>query len=179
MYATINKPASTIKDEMGIEARNISFVDAITQLVGTIRHGGEMFMVSKRGIEEIIASTNDGCIYVKSPENLTDISTAISEAVDSMASEKRFVLFDSLSTLLLYNDVASVARFAHFLTGRLRMWRAKGVLISVENSSGELVSQLSQFCDAVIRIDYGTVARIKNSAENCRQYSAEAEAWRR
>lgn len=162
VYATVNKPASALKDEMGVAARNICFVDAITPLVSAIRQSGEMFVVSKRGIEYAIPQGSDGCVYVKSPENLTDISTAISESMDAISSEDKFMIFDSLSTLLLYNDAASVARFAHFLTGRLRMWRARGVLLSVENGSGELVSQLSQFCDTVVRIDSGTVARIKN-----------------
>ena len=74
------------------------------------------------------------------------------QAVRAIPGEKKFLFFDSLSTLLIYNKPITVAKFIHFLSGKMRMWRVKGIIISLEKESDkELLSELSQFCD--IRLD--------------------------
>ena len=61
---------------------------------------------------------------------------------------KKFILVDTISTLLIYNSGQTVIKFSHFLTGRIRDWKAEGALITVKKEMDEkLTSQLTQFCD--------------------------------
>ena len=137
VYVTVNKPYEVIKRrfEDFVDTRMVIFIDAVTRASG-----------GKPREEE-------GVLYIDSPKNLTDISIAISEAAQSIPEGKKFILFDTLSTLLLYNSAGTVARFTHFLIGRMRMWGAEGALLSLEKETGEtVISQISQFCDATIYI---------------------------
>jgi len=61
------------------------------------------------------------------------------------------VFFDSLSTLLLYNNVQTVARFIHFLAGKMRVWEVKGVIVSLrKEKDAELIDELTPFCDITL-----------------------------
>jgi len=138
VYVTLNKPFKTIQalfKKEGINTDLIIFIDAVTK------------------IEEDIKKT-DNCLFIGSPEKMSDISIAMDQAVKSLPGEDKFVFFDSLSTLLLYNEAATVAKFIHFLTNKIRAWNVKGVIVSLQKEKDrELIDELSQFCDAVI--DFG------------------------
>lgn len=156
IYVAINKPFVAMQKilEKEVDLNKVTFVDAITQTINGNGKDSSIYVAVKQGLKKVegthIKKLN-GCRYVASPENLTDLCEAIAEFVQAVSGDK-FIFFDSLSTLLLYNDVTTVARFAHFLTGKIRAWGAGGILLSLENSSDALTTQLSQFCDAVIKI---------------------------
>lgn len=139
VYVTVNKPYDTIKrvlEEENVNTKHLFFIDAITR-----NSGGE-------------GKNTENVFYLDSPENLTGLGVALSEAVNKIDGEYRFLFLDSLSTLLLYHNSGTVAKFSHFLTGRMRMWRLRGILISLEKETDpKLTSQLSQFCDLVVDID--------------------------
>lgn len=133
IYITINRPYQNLMEifnKNGINTQNIFFIDAITKMTG----GKE--------------TEAKNCLFLDSPSNLTDITIAMRQAVKLMGDVKKFIFFDALSTLLIYNQGGSVIKFAHFLTGRIRDWKAEGVIISVQKEMDEkLTSQLIQFCD--------------------------------
>ena len=136
VYVTLNKPfkilQSTFKSK-GIDARLVIFIDAVTKT-----SGGK------------IEKSKD-CLYIGSPENLSDISIAMDQAVRAVPGKEKFLFFDSLSTLLLYNNVQTVARFVHFLASKMRVWKVKGVIISLKKKSDkELINEFSQFCDIIV-----------------------------
>lgn len=55
--------------------------------------------------------------------------------------EEKFLLLDSLSTLLIYNDSKAVSKFAHLLTEKMRRWDTQGSLLTVEmNAEKDVVS---------------------------------------
>jgi KaiC/GvpD/RAD55 family RecA-like ATPase len=136
VYVTLNKPFDTMQrilEEDGIDTRKIIFIDGVTKIAG-----GRM-------------GKTHNCLFIGSPEKLSDIGMALDQAVRSIPSNEKFVFFDSLSTLLLYNKSGTVGRFSHFLTGKMRVWKVKGILISLEKESDEiLINELTQFCDTVI-----------------------------
>jgi KaiC/GvpD/RAD55 family RecA-like ATPase len=137
VYITVNKPYSVMKKQLEgvVDTRKIIFIDAVTKAA------------SDKKLDE-------GVLLIDSPKNLTDISIAISEATNSIPEARKFILFDTLSTLLLYNSAGTVARFTHYLVGRMREWEAEGILLSLEKEEGEdIISQISQFCDVTIHID--------------------------
>lgn len=139
VYITLNKPFETMKsvlEKSGVNTKMIIFIDAVTKTAG-----GK------------VAKTKN-CLFIGDPENLSDISIAMDQAVMALPGKEKFMFFDSLSTLLLYNNVGTVARFIHFLASKMRVWKVKGIIISLEREADkELIEELSQFCDVVI--DFG------------------------
>lgn len=132
VYVTLNKPYSAMLSTLKrakIDTRLIIFIDAITKITGA--------KVKKE----------KNCLLIGSPENLSDISIAMDQAVRSLPKNK-FLFFDSLNTLLIYNSIETVVKFIHFLAGKMRVWRVKGIIISLKKSSNkELIDELTQFCD--------------------------------
>lgn len=132
VYVTLNKPFETmfnILKKAGIDSRLIIFIDAVTKIAGG--------NVQKKG----------NCLFIGSPEKLSDISIAMDQAVRAFP-KKKFVFFDSLSVLLLYNHAHTVARFIHFLSTKMRVWHVKGIIISLKKKEDEeLIKELLQFCD--------------------------------
>ena len=93
------------------------------------------------------------CLFIGSPENLSDISMAMDQAVRAVPKEEKFLFFDSLNTLLIYNSPQVVAKFIHFLSGKMRVWKVKGIIITLEKETNkELINELSQFCDVVLEL---------------------------
>lgn len=138
VYVTLNKPFKTIQGLLKnkkIDIRMIIFIDAVTQI-----GSGE------------VKKTKD-CLFIGSPENLSDIAVAMDQAVMAIQSEKKFLFFDSLNTLLFYNKAATVARFIHFLASKMRIWKVKGIIVSLHKEKDkELIEELSQFCDVIMNI---------------------------
>lgn len=139
VYVTVNKPYATITnvlEENGIDRSRIFFIDAISE-----------------DLDEDKPSQQDNVIFIDSPQNLTDISITISKAIETMPEGKKFLFFDSMSILTIYNDNDAVNRFAHDLTGDIRTWNVAGVIISVEDEmDDDIVSHLIQFCDNTIEV---------------------------
>lgn len=138
VYITVNKPYMTMKrvlEENGINIDKLYFVDCITQTAGgDVVKDGNVF-------------------YLDSPQNLTGLGVAMGEAVTAIPGKDKFLFLDTLSTLLLYHNAGTVAKFSHFLTGRIRTWGLRGILISLEREADPLLtSQLAQFCDAVVNL---------------------------
>jgi len=137
IYITINRPYQNLIEmfsRKGIDTDKIFFIDAITKVTG----GKEVDVKN--------------CVFLDSPTNLTDIAIAMRQAVNFMEGEK-FIFVDAISTLLIYNNDQSVIKFAHFIIGRIRDWKAEGIIISILKDMDEkLKSQLTEFCDSKIEV---------------------------
>ena len=91
------------------------------------------------------------CRFLGRMRELTDLSIALVKMI-SEEKEVKFVFVDSVSTLLIYNDAKSVARFFHSVTEKLRSKNLPAALVLVEMDEGkDTVAQLSQFCDAYVK----------------------------
>lgn len=136
VYVTLNKPYDIMQRNLisnDIDARLIIFIDANSRTEETKKV--------------------DNCLYIGSPEKLSDMSVAMDQAVKALPAEK-FLIFDSLNTLVIFNKPGTVARFIHFLTGKMREWKIKGIIITLEKETEPmLLDELTQFSDA--RIDVG------------------------
>lgn len=135
VYVTLNKPYDIMQRTLAsnnIDTRLVIFIDAAS-------------ITEARKVEN--------CLYIGSPEKLSDMSVAMDQAIKALPSEK-FLIFDSLNTLSIFNKPGTVARFIHFLTGKIREWKVKGVIITLEKETEQvLLDELTQFSDA--RIDIG------------------------
>ena len=133
VYVSLNLPYNTIKKNFSakkIDTSKIIFIDAITKTAGG--------KIEKK----------KDCLFIGSPKNLSDISVSMDQAIMAIPTKDKFLFFDSLSTLLLYNDVKVVAKFVHFLSGKMRVWKVKGIIISLRRKEDkDLIDELETFCD--------------------------------
>lgn len=136
VYVSLNKPVTVLHDtftKSNVNTEMIVFIDAISKM------------------SNLSLKSCENCFYLRSPKDLSDISIAISEALKSINTKKKFVFFDSLNTLLLYSNENLVARFFHFLIGKIRIMGANGFIISLKKGvNKKLITELSQFCDYYI-----------------------------
>ena len=95
----------------------------------------------------------ESCRYLGRMRELTDICVALTKLV-AVRKEVRFVMLDSVSTLLIYNDPKSVARFCHSVAEKLRSLGLPGAFILVDMEEGkDMAAQLAQFCDAYVKAE--------------------------
>ena len=136
VYVTLNKPYEIMQRSFAsnnIDTRLVIFIDA----------------TSRTGAGKV-----GNCLYIGSPEKLSDMSVAMDQAVKSLTTDEKFLIFDSLNTLSIFNKPATVARFIHFLAGKMREWKVKGIIMTLEKETDPaLLDELTQFADA--RIDIG------------------------
>ena len=136
VYVTLSKPYETLVrdfEKAGIDPKTIIFIDGVTKIAGEPKK-------------------KENCLFIGSPENLSDISIAMDQAVSAIGKEK-FVFFDSLSVLVIYNNPVSVAKFIHFLASKMRVWRVKGIIVSLKRKKDDkLIKEVLQFCDVLLDI---------------------------
>lgn len=138
IYVTLNKPYDAVQRLLTGKKVNLDmviFIDCITKVPDNMKR-------------------QKNCLFIGSPEKLSDISVAMDQAVKSLPTKEKFVFFDSINTLQLFNKPGTVARFIYFLTGKIREWKIKGIIISMKKGSDDsLLNELVQFCDT--QIDLG------------------------
>lgn len=137
VYVTLNKPYEIVQRNLSsnnIDSRLIIFIDATSR------------------VER--AKKVNNCLYIGSPEKLSDISVAMDQAIKAIPLSEKFLIFDSLNTLCIFNKPTTVARFIHYLAGKMREWKIKGIIITLETETEQsLLDELTQISDA--RIDLG------------------------
>ena len=137
VYISLNRPFDVVKKklEKTIDIRWLIFIDGITNLTG------------------IKPQKKDGCLFLSSLTNLTDIGITIDQAIDAINSDRIFILMDSLSTMSVYNDDDVVFKFMHYLVSRIRLKGISGVFIAIELEKGnDITKQLSLICDKTIEV---------------------------
>lgn len=137
VYLTVNKSLADLVETFAgeeIKTGNVIFIDAITKLTGDSEVKGENFH------------------YVDSPRDMVDISIAVENAVSKLGEGKKFVIVDSLTTLLVYNKETTVERFVHAVSGKMYSLGARTIFILMESTEEGVKNTLAQFCDKVITI---------------------------
>ncbi|MCQ8893402.1 MAG: hypothetical protein NQU46_02035 [Methanolinea sp.] len=137
---TTNQPSAVLRrlyTAEGIELSKVFFIDAITKYaMGRVPEGEVQ------------------CRFVNSPSNLTDLGIAITEVLNTLSGEKACLLFDSISTMLIYIPSTHISKFIHFITSKLRLVDASGIFLAVEKGLDPLLlTQLTTYVDGVIDMD--------------------------
>ena len=136
VYVTISRPYRYLSKEMqkrGIKTENIIFIDCISSMAG--EHGSE------------------NCVLVENPAALEEVSMHISSSLSKIKSGEKFLIMDSISTLLIYNSLNSVKEFSMFLINKLGLEGVDGVLVTLGKESPEDLKQiLIAMCDKVIYV---------------------------
>jgi hypothetical protein len=134
---TTNFPYSVLRklyEQGGVDMTKVSFIDAVTH------HS----FGSAQNIPGLVR-------YISNPANLTDMGIAVTEVLKEHHSGKICILYDSISTLLIYLPSPNISKFIHFVTNKLRLMDISGVFLAVEKGLDPmLMTQLTTFVDMVI-----------------------------
>lgn len=134
---TTNFPYTVLRklyEQGGVDLAKVSFIDAVT------RHS----FGTAEDIPGIVR-------YINNPANLTDMGIAVTEVLKEHHSGKVCILYDSISTLLIYLSSPNISKFIHFVTNKLRLMDISGVFLAVEKGLDPmLMTQLTTFVDTVI-----------------------------
>ena len=103
-------------------------------------------------------SDTDLVKYASSPVDMTGIGIKFSEFIEEFTAyrdiEHNRVMFDSISTLLLYSDLRTVFRFMHVFTSRVEKADAVGIhVIESTAHDEEAMNTLKQLFDGIVRTD--------------------------
>jgi hypothetical protein len=137
VYVAVNKPYATLMGNFSkarINTERLFFIDAVTKMVGGAAKPGKNFLA------------------IESPQFLTEMSIAISQAMDTLPKGERYFILDSVSSMLIYNSPGTIARFMHFLSGKLREWGARGVFLAVDKEVDALLPYITQFVDKTVHV---------------------------
>lgn len=137
VYLTLNRPytrLSTLLTQNNVDCSKIKFVDAITAVA-----------------LPQVKSTHE-CDYIKGPSDLTEINIRIPENLKKIKG-KKFLIVDSVSTLLMYNKGETIVRFLHSLSTTLSALGTDAVFIALEGEDTKGRAEVfSQFCDKIIEV---------------------------
>lgn len=143
VYVSSTRPVSDIKIQMeaiGIKIDDIHFVDSVIYLVG--------------GKPE-----DEKTAYVESPSMLETIMLKLDWQLKQVKSQDKFVFFDSINGLSIYNEDKLLMEFIHVFSNNMRLRDIYTVLISVrEQTPPRIDSSLHLNCDDVIAVGAETTA---------------------
>lgn len=134
---TTNFPYSVLSKlyaQKGVSLDRVSFIDAVTRnSIGTAEN-----------IPRVVR-------YINNPANLTDMGIAVTEVLKEYSGEKVCIMYDSVSTMLIYLSSANISKFIHFVTNKLRLMDISGIFLAVEKGLDPmLMMQLTTFVDTVV-----------------------------
>ena len=127
-YVSLNKPFTNIE---GYGKGNLMIIDCVTASVKK-------------------PQSHENVEFVSSPKALTEMSIAIKKAIEKGYD---FLFFDSVSTLLLYNDKFTTLKFIHSIISMLRTMNCKGMFVILEDSDNDFIKDLSMFADNIRRFE--------------------------
>jgi len=130
-YVTVNDPCETIAGSVGDgKCPNIFFIDCVTSTVKSPK-------------------PQDNAVFVSSPHALTEISLALKK----YSQNTDLVIFDSISSMLIYESPSTVLKFIHNLVLIFRTLRKGVIFIMVkEDASNELVKDFTMFVDKILNL---------------------------
>jgi hypothetical protein len=137
LVVTTSQPYSTLVknyENYGLDISRIWFVDAIT----------------KCALGRIPQEAGN-CRFVKNPANITDLGIVITDVLNSFPDQKPCILFDSISTMLIYIPSINISKFFHFITNKLKLLNSPGIFLAADKSLDPLLmTQIVTFVDEVI-----------------------------
>jgi archaellum biogenesis ATPase FlaH len=137
-YICLSTPYSDISDslkEKGLDAEDFFFIDVISSCY-----------------KKMMPQKN--CIFLSPPVNLEDLKTAIAAAIKN--KNCTLVIFDTISALLIYEQVDSIVKFTHNLISEKMNQEVKKMFIIVKDNkilaeeSDSLQKDLEMFADKTL-----------------------------
>jgi len=133
-YVTLNKTYNSLKELFSVNKdnmKNVFFIDAITKTIKS-------------------PEKSEGIEYVNAPGELTELSLAITKQIKKKYD---YIIFDSLTTMLVYSNQNTVAMFLSSLVNGIKESGTKAVFYALKVKSQEdVIQECSMFVDKVIEM---------------------------
>jgi hypothetical protein len=134
-YITLNKTFGSLKEDF-LKAKanvdNILFIDAISKTIKSVPDQAK------------------GVYYLSAPNSLTEISLNVSRLINHKFD---YIVFDSLTNLLIYQGKAPVAKFLSTIINKIRDSPTRAVFYCLDTKEHEeLIEEASMFVDKVIKL---------------------------
>ncbi|MEK6958153.1 MAG: ATPase domain-containing protein [archaeon] len=118
-----------------INTENIRFVDLISKTAGSR-------LEKKKNVS-----------YLDGPSDLTELILLAEKLLNEAEQKKSFIILDSVSTMLVYNDSSTIEKFLHALLEKINGFGATAILLSSDlTGHEEITSTISQFVDKMVKI---------------------------
>ena len=137
VYVTVTRPfESFIRLFVDLSRYpNVTFIDCISRASGIVRK-------------------DDQCVYIESPTMLEKIMMEVINLF-SKAPENagKFLILDSLSTLMIYNDPSLVTEFFYQLLNKTRSENIHSISLVVEEGEGDkYINKLIYLNDKILKV---------------------------
>jgi KaiC/GvpD/RAD55 family RecA-like ATPase len=134
-YVTLNKTYSVLQEDFeknGIDMSNIIIIDAISKTV--------------KPAQEIVKN----CVFVESPGALTELSIAIKKLLDY---DFEYLIFDSLSSLLIYRDMPIIKRWVVSTMGNIKKSNTKAIFYTLNlEGQQDIIKEADALVDKIISL---------------------------
>ncbi|OYT54190.1 MAG: hypothetical protein B6U72_03240 [Candidatus Altiarchaeales archaeon ex4484_2] len=137
LYVSLNKLFNALLSNIQNENLNIDrfhFIDGITKTV----------------LPDV--KDSEKCTYAPSASDLKELAKSIAQEMNKNKYDA--MIFDSLSTLQIYNEEKTVIEFVHSFIGRLRISELRSGFTCLEGDTNTtLIRKLGMIVDKIIRIE--------------------------
>lgn len=148
-YVTLNKTYTALKklfEHHGVEMENLVFIDAISSTIKTT------------------PEETEGCYFVSSPAAMTELSLAITKF---LKHNFEYLVFDSLTNLLVYSEKTPVAQFVSTLVNKIQESKTKAVFYALNTDKHkELIEECSMFVDDTVDLSSKKKAESEGKKKN-------------
>jgi len=137
VYVTVTKPYETLVREFEYlsDAKNIKFIDCISRAAG-------------------ISKLSPHCIYIESPTMLEKLGLDIMNVFKEVNEDtKKYLILDSLSNLIIYNDADIVTEFFYHIVNRTRVKNIHTISLAIEEEGLEKqLNRLIYLNDKILKV---------------------------
>jgi hypothetical protein len=137
VYLTITKPFQNISNQFPFitEIKNIRFIDCVSRAAG-------------------ISKPTENVIFIESPTMLEKIGLEIMNNFKEVESKtKKYLVIDSLTNLIIYNDTEIVTEFFYNIMNRTRSNNINTISIAIEEEDLEnCLNRLIYLNDKILKI---------------------------
>ena len=137
VYVTVTKPYSNIADQYTFlkDSKNIKFVDCISKAAG-------------------INNPNENCVFIESPTMLEKIGLEIINIFKEVDDNtKKYLVIDSLTNLIIYNDPDIVTEFFYHIINRTRTRNIHTISLAIEEEElDKYLTRLIYLNDKILKV---------------------------
>ena len=137
VYVTVTKPYETLTKQFDFleECKNIKFIDCISRAAG-------------------IHKASPNCIYIESPSMLEKLGLEIMNTFKEVdPNVNKYLIIDSLSNLIVYNDPDIVTEFFYHITNRTRAREIHTISLAIEEEGlTQYLNRLIYLNDKILKV---------------------------
>ena len=137
IYVTVAKPYEILVNQFKFlpDANNIRFIDCISRAAGILR-------------------SDPNCIYIESPTMLEKIGLEIMNMFKEVDEDvEKYLILDSLSNLIIYNDPGIVTEFFYHIVNKTRVKNIHTISLAIEEEGLEKhLNRLIYLNDKILKV---------------------------